>query len=235
MSIYGTGKTTASNKYQFEMAPSSRSRATCSLARRCAAFPPHTIKSHEHPPLSLFSSFFLLLSLSSFSVTPSAAQSFSTSTTTIPPPIPGVDNSTTSPNATSTTASTTTYVNLTTTDALGSTIVTSIPITVAPSTTPTTASSTPWPSLTGYPTCVTDCLNHAVAQVNCTSVVAVACYCTNRTFPDELYKCVASSCGTNVPSAENLAEQFCAIDNVTLTFSATAAPSTSTPSTTPSR
>jgi hypothetical protein len=50
-------------------------------------------------------------------------------------------------------APTTSFANLTTTDAQGSTIVTSIPITVIQSTTPTATSSTPYPSLQGYPTC----------------------------------------------------------------------------------
>jgi len=135
-----------------------------------------------------------------------------------------------SPAASSTNTGPTTFANFTTTNAQGSTIVTSIPITISPSMTPTTTSSAPFPSLTGYPTCVTNCLTDAVAQVNCSSITAVACYCTNATFPTTLYNCVAANCSANVPSAEKLAQQFCALDSVTLSFASTAAPSTSLPS-----
>ncbi len=240
---------------------------------------------------------FLLSLLPSFSPTLSSAQSPDSTppVTTTNPPSSGSDVSSSSPASTNSTASTTptTFANITTTNSQGSTVVTSVPITVGPSTTPSTTSSAPFPSLTGYPTCgafhskpktmpspspsfyaradlfllfllfphphvsnyvVTNCLTDAVAQVNCSSITAVACYCTNqyvnhhlfsrvispyshpsplhqyRTFPAALYACVASNCGANVPSAENLAQRFCAIDNVTLSFASTAALSSSSPS-----
>ncbi|KAH9976120.1 hypothetical protein BGW80DRAFT_1291490 [Lactifluus volemus] len=124
--------------------------------------------------------------------------------------------------------SATSFANFTTTNAQGSMIVTSIPITVTPNTSSTASSSTPFPSLGGYTTCVVNCLDYAVARVNCTSVTAVACYCTSSVFPNALYTCVAANCSTSVPTAENLAQKFCAIDNTTLSFSSTAAPPPST-------
>ncbi|KAN0125710.1 hypothetical protein V8E52_000917 [Russula decolorans] len=185
--------------------------------------------------MNLFYSLFLFLLslLPYFSPTPSYAQSPDSTppATTTNSPSSGSDVSS-SPASTNSTASTTptTFANLTTTNSQGSTIVTSVPITVGPSTTPSTTSSAPFPSLTSYPTCVTNCLTDAVAQVNCSSITAVACFCTNQTFPATLYACVASNCGANVPSAENLAQRFCAIDNVTLSFASTAALSSSSPS-----
>ncbi|KAH9012190.1 hypothetical protein EDB84DRAFT_1569301 [Lactarius hengduanensis] len=171
---------------------------------------------------------FLLFSALVFAATPSAAQSSDSGTRTT--------TSSTSPRSASSTSSTTTSSSptsfgiITTTNSQGSTFVTSIPITIPLNTTSSTTSSAPYPTLTGYPSCVTDCLTYAVAQANCTSITAVNCYCPSRVFPDALYTCVAGNCSTDVPSAENLAQQFCALDNVTVSFSSTAAPSPSSPS-----
>ncbi|KAI9441579.1 hypothetical protein H4582DRAFT_1933607 [Lactarius indigo] len=169
---------------------------------------------------------FLLFSALAFAVTPSAAQSSDPGTRTTSSTSPRSGSSTSSSTTSSLTSSSTPFGNLTTTNSQGSTIVTSIPITI-PLTTPSTTTSAPYPSLTGYPSCVTDCLTFAVARANCTSITAVNCYCPSRIFPDALYTCVAGNCSTNVPSAENLAQQFCALDNVTVSFSSTAAPSSS--------
>ena len=165
----------------------------------------------------IYSLFLFLFSLlPSFSPTLSVAQSpTSTPLDTTSSSSSGVSSSTATTNSTTSTTATS-YANLTTTNAQGSTIVTSIPITVATNTTPTSTSSTPFPSLTGYPTCgtsrprakktkgafpsltfelkfspffffsraanrvVINCLTEAVAQVNCTSITAVACYCSNQ-------------------------------------------------------
>ncbi|KAI0002250.1 hypothetical protein BJV74DRAFT_794028 [Russula compacta] len=167
--------------------------------------------------------FLLLLSLFSIYATPSVAQSSDSSPASSTSS--GSDNSS-SPAATSSTAPTS-FGNLTTTNSQGSTIITSIPITITPNASQTATSSTPYPSLTGYTTCVTNCLTAAVAQVNCTTITAVACYCTNQTFPNALLSCVAANCSGSVSSAETLAKQFCALDNTTLSFSSTAGPSTS--------
>ncbi|KAI9452813.1 hypothetical protein F5148DRAFT_1235305 [Russula earlei] len=172
--------------------------------------------------LSVF--LFSLFSLS-LSATPSAKLSGGPNTPSLSvSPLPtGSDTSSSSaPTSTS-------FVDVTTTNAQGSTIVTSIPITVAPRSSMTLTSSAPFPSLTGYPACVTNCLTDAVAKVNCTSVTAVACYCPNVNFPIALYSCVASTCGADIPSAESLAQQFCALDNITLSFVSTAAISTPVP------
>ncbi|KAH9032585.1 hypothetical protein EDB85DRAFT_1203760 [Lactarius pseudohatsudake] len=175
---------------------------------------------------------FLLFSALVFAATPSAAQSSDSGTR--------ATTSSTSPRSASSTSSTTTTTTttpsptsfgiITTTNSQGSTFVTSIPITIPLNTTSSATSSAPYPTLTGYPSCVTDCLTYAVAQANCTSITAVNCYCPSRVFPDALYTCVAGNCSTDVPSAENLAQQFCALDSVTVSFSSTAAPSPSSPS-----
>jgi hypothetical protein len=247
---------------------------------------------------------FLLSLLSSFSPTPSYAQSPDSTppVTTTNPPSSGSDVSS-SPASTNSTASTTptTFANLTTTNSQGSTIVTSVPITVGPSTTPSTTSSAPFPSLTGYSTCGTfhykpktmpspspsfharadlfpfsffffllflsppphfqlrsnqlsnrRCCASQLLQYHSSRLLLHKPVCQspspltshtcnftifppslhhqNRTFPATLYACVASNCGANVPSAESLAQRFCAIDNVTLSFASTAALSSSSPS-----
>ncbi|KAI9465221.1 hypothetical protein BJY52DRAFT_672340 [Lactarius psammicola] len=176
--------------------------------------------------MNLFRSLFLFSTLT-FAATLSAAQS-SNSGTRITSSTSSRSGSSSSSTTSGSTSSSTSFGNLTTTDSQGSTFVTSIPITIPLSTTPSTTTSAPYPSLTGYPSCVTDCLTFAVARSNCTSITAVNCYCPSRIFPDALYTCVAANCSTNVPSAENLAQQFCALDNVTVSFASTAAPSTST-------
>ncbi|KAH9175011.1 hypothetical protein EDB89DRAFT_430381 [Lactarius sanguifluus] len=165
---------------------------------------------------------FLLFSALVFAATPSAAQSSGSDTRTTTSTSPRSDSSTSS---TTTTTTSTAFGIITTTNSQGSTFVTSIPITIPLNTTSSPTSSAPYPTLTGYPSCVTDCLTFAVARANCTSITAVNCYCPSRIFPDALYTCVAGNCSTNVPSAENLAQQFCALDNVTVSFSSTAAPS----------
>jgi hypothetical protein len=110
--------------------------------------------------MNLFYSLFLFLLslLPSFSPTSSYAQSSDSTppVTTTNPPSSGSDVSSSPASTNSTTSITpTTFANLTTTNAQGSTIITSVPITVGPSTTPSTTSSAPFPSLTGYPTCGT--------------------------------------------------------------------------------
>ncbi|KAH8996878.1 hypothetical protein EDB92DRAFT_1842554 [Lactarius akahatsu] len=174
---------------------------------------------------------FLLFSALVFAATPSAAQSSDSVTRTTSSTSPRSGSSTSSTTTTSTSTSTA-FGIITTTNSQGSTFVASIPITIPLNTTSSTTSSAPYPTLTGYPSCVTDCLTYAVARANCTSITAVNCYCPSRIFPDALYTCVAGNCSTDVPSAENLAQQFCALDNVTVSFSSTAAPppSSSSPS-----
>ncbi|KAH9005687.1 hypothetical protein EDB83DRAFT_2682113 [Lactarius deliciosus] len=195
---------------------------------------------------------FLLFSALVFAATPSAAQSSDSGSRTTSSTSPQSGSSTSSTTTTTTTTTTPSFGVITTTNSQGSTFVTSIPITIPLNTTSSTTSSAPYPTLTGYPSCgpsttfplhiqqadffahpgrvVTDCLTYAVAQANCTSITAVNCYCPSRIFPDALYTCVAGNCSTNVPSAENLAQQFCALDSVTVSFASTAAPSSSSSS-----
>ncbi|KAI6101433.1 hypothetical protein EDD16DRAFT_1731418 [Pisolithus croceorrhizus] len=73
----------------------------------------------------------------------------------------------------------------------------------------TTSNTAGIPPLTGYPACVTLCLAHAAHAANCTSVIAVECYCSNPVFPQALVNCTAQSCIENLSIAENLAQQYC--------------------------
>ncbi|KAI6029087.1 hypothetical protein BKA83DRAFT_4214318 [Pisolithus microcarpus] len=73
----------------------------------------------------------------------------------------------------------------------------------------TTSNTAGIPPLTGYPACVDLCLAHAAHAANCTSVIAVECYCSNPIFPQALVNCTAQSCIDNLSIAENLAQQYC--------------------------
>ncbi|KAI6043517.1 hypothetical protein EDC04DRAFT_2652064 [Pisolithus marmoratus] len=73
----------------------------------------------------------------------------------------------------------------------------------------TTSSTAGFPPLTGYPACVTLCLAHAAYAANCSSVIAVNCYCSNPIFSQALVNCTAQSCLINLYAAENLAQQYC--------------------------
>ncbi|KAI5987628.1 hypothetical protein EDD15DRAFT_1472840 [Pisolithus albus] len=73
----------------------------------------------------------------------------------------------------------------------------------------TTSNTAGIPPLAGYPACVNLCLAHAARAANCTSVIAVECYCSNPIFPQALVNCTAQSCIDNLSIAENLAQQYC--------------------------
>ncbi|TFK60514.1 hypothetical protein BDN72DRAFT_850471 [Pluteus cervinus] len=73
----------------------------------------------------------------------------------------------------------------------------------------TSSSIPPFPSLGGYPTCVTDCLAQASAAASCNSVVDVNCFCPNPHFTDTLDTCIFTQCPDQLKSAQNLAQQFC--------------------------
>ena len=150
--------------------------------------------------MNLFRSLIVLSSALAFAAIPSAAQSDTgTSTPSSTSSSPGNSSS----SATSLSPSSVSFGNLTTTNSQGSTIVTSIPITIPLNSTSTATSTAPFPSLTGYPPCgafpriitstprpfqlnfffsptVVNCLTYAVAQANCTSITAVNCYCPSQ-------------------------------------------------------
>ncbi|KAI0045545.1 hypothetical protein FA95DRAFT_121184 [Auriscalpium vulgare] len=143
--------------------------------------------------------------------------------------------SSSAPRSSTVSSSSTQFANITTTNANGSTFVSSIPITVAPSSgsaSATTTSSAAFPSLAGYPTCVTDCLATSISDVNCTSITDVNCYCVNGSnFPVDLFACVSDvNCVGNLQSAESLAQKFCLIasSSVSLSFPATSSLASST-------
>ncbi|EIW80192.1 hypothetical protein CONPUDRAFT_165787 [Coniophora puteana RWD-64-598 SS2] len=93
----------------------------------------------------------------------------------------------------------------------------------------TTTSSANWPTLSGYPTCVTNCLQEAVSAANCSSIIDVDCYCSNAVFESTIVDCTAQGCYSSVSSAESLAQQFCdrATYNVSVTATGTSSASIS--------
>jgi hypothetical protein len=103
---------------------------------------------------------------------------------------------------------------------------------VSGSATPTQTSSAQFPSLSGYPACVTGCFTLSTAAANCTTLVDVDCYCTERNntrlFTAEMVACISDQCPDQLRSAEALAQQFCAlaVSSTSLSFpqSATTTP-----------
>ncbi|KAF8071899.1 hypothetical protein FPV67DRAFT_1779037 [Lyophyllum atratum] len=76
------------------------------------------------------------------------------------------------------------------------------------SATPTTSAQ--FPSLSGFSTCVTNCLQLAVS-VNCSSVADVNCYCTSKRFTQDIVVCAATSCPGEITTVESLAQRFCSL------------------------
>ncbi|KZS87787.1 hypothetical protein SISNIDRAFT_460546 [Sistotremastrum niveocremeum HHB9708] len=115
------------------------------------------------------------------------------------------------------------------------TTITSL-ITAAPSqSTNTTASTTTTatlPSLSNTPVCTVQCFEQSVSAAGCDSEAAVSCYCTRVNFTSALAECVFNSCPSDqLQSSEQLASQFCNVQNVTLSFPTPTSSSTSTSST----
>ncbi|KAF9222312.1 hypothetical protein BS17DRAFT_667779, partial [Gyrodon lividus] len=73
----------------------------------------------------------------------------------------------------------------------------------------TLSSTAGFPTLTGYPICVSQCLAMAASTANCSSVIAVDCYCGNPEFPGALVNCTARACLGNLDLSQNLAQQYC--------------------------
>ncbi|KAG6862552.1 hypothetical protein C0995_000100 [Termitomyces sp. Mi166 len=100
-----------------------------------------------------------------------------------------------------------------TSSALGSTTTTNGSLSVTPT------SSAQFPSLSGFSDCVTNCLQLAVANANCTSVTDVNCYCKTSRFTKSIVNCTEVSCIQEVGTAESLAQQFCFIGNASTSLS----------------
>ncbi|KIO34013.1 hypothetical protein M407DRAFT_240863 [Tulasnella calospora MUT 4182] len=76
-----------------------------------------------------------------------------------------------------------------------------------------------YPSLSGYPICVTQCIQSGVAQTNCTSIIETSCYCGQQLFANATAYCVAMTCPDELSDAENLAQRFCNVhSSVSLSF-----------------
>ncbi|KII95431.1 hypothetical protein PLICRDRAFT_214728 [Plicaturopsis crispa FD-325 SS-3] len=94
-------------------------------------------------------------------------------------------------------------------------------------------SSASYPSLSGYSTCVTNCLSIAVSNANCTSVTDVNCYCARngRTkFTNGLVDCISGQCPSELNSSESLSQQFCDIASTSVSLSFTSPPASSSSS-----
>ncbi|TFL07032.1 hypothetical protein BDV98DRAFT_587558 [Pterulicium gracile] len=92
--------------------------------------------------------------------------------------------------------------------------------------------SAEFPSLSGYPSCVSNCLALSIAAAECLSPIEVDCYCgsTNATelFTSQMVACIEEVCPNEHDSAQSLAQEFCdlAANSTSLSFPESA---TSTP------
>ncbi|KAI0333210.1 hypothetical protein GY45DRAFT_1319817 [Cubamyces sp. BRFM 1775] len=102
---------------------------------------------------------------------------------------------------------------------------------VSGSGTATATSSAPFPSLTGLSDCATQCFGLAISQDGCGSIVDVNCYCHGQNatrFANALVACISEQCPGDLPSAESISEQFCALASTSTSISfPTSVPSTS--------
>ncbi|KAF9444112.1 hypothetical protein P691DRAFT_361923 [Macrolepiota fuliginosa MF-IS2] len=92
----------------------------------------------------------------------------------------------------------------------------------------TQTSSAAFPSLSGYPPCVSNCLATTISSVGCTSIVDVNCFCPSDRFPLTLVNCISAACSDQISSGESLAQQFCRLSNSTITPSFPLIPATTT-------
>ncbi|KIJ51377.1 hypothetical protein M422DRAFT_65370 [Sphaerobolus stellatus SS14] len=86
------------------------------------------------------------------------------------------------------------------------------------STSASTSSSIPFPPLSNVSACVANCLQTSIGFANCSSITDVSCYCESTPFRNDTLNCVSTQCPDQIQSAENLAQKFCALVSVTLTF-----------------
>ncbi|GLB40386.1 putative CFEM domain containing protein [Lyophyllum shimeji] len=93
----------------------------------------------------------------------------------------------------------------------------------------TPTSSALFPSLSGFSTCVTNCLQLAVS-VNCSSVAEVNCYCKSSRFTQDIVNCAATNCPGDLTTVETLAQRFCnlASQPASLSFPSTTSKPSST-------
>ncbi|KIK80506.1 hypothetical protein PAXRUDRAFT_39604, partial [Paxillus rubicundulus Ve08.2h10] len=91
----------------------------------------------------------------------------------------------------------------------------------------TSSSTAGFPTLTGYPICVPQCLALAASAAGCSSVIAVDCYCANPVFPGSLVNCTARACIGNLDLAQNLAQQYCNLASFAASLSFPNPPATS--------
>ncbi|KAF8589498.1 hypothetical protein K439DRAFT_363568 [Ramaria rubella] len=125
---------------------------------------------------------------------------------------------------TSLSVGTTSAIGTTTLSANGTataTIINGTAVNINETSTPPTSTSTStavFPTLSGVSSCVVNCLTTSVAQINCTAITDIACYCSNAIFRNNTVACVSSQCPSELSGAESLAEQFCNLVSVTLTF-----------------
>ncbi|KAJ3491473.1 hypothetical protein NLI96_g724 [Meripilus lineatus] len=99
--------------------------------------------------------------------------------------------------------------------------VTSPSANASESLTPSLSSSAMFPSLSGYSSCVVQCLSLTVSNAGCHSVVEVQCFCNNTgVFTSGLVDCISQQCPSDLSAAESISQQFCnvASPSVSLSF-----------------
>ncbi|KAK7030938.1 hypothetical protein VNI00_013884 [Paramarasmius palmivorus] len=84
-------------------------------------------------------------------------------------------------------------------------------------------SSVSLPSLEPYSQCVSQSLQRAIFDAGCENIAPVDCYCHASNFTTQLISYISSGCPGELPQAENLAQQFCALatTSTSLSFSVT--------------
>ncbi|KAF5356458.1 hypothetical protein D9757_012462 [Collybiopsis confluens] len=101
----------------------------------------------------------------------------------------------------------------------------SVSVSATSSTSASSTTSADLPSLSGLSSCVGNCFLTAIAQVNCSNVTPESCYCNNTNYQPALVSCISSSCSNSseLISAENLTNQFCALasPSTSISFSIT--------------
>jgi len=133
--------------------------------------------------------------------------------------------STVSGNA-STVSTTTGLVTASVLYTISGTVTVPLTSTVLASSPATSTVTAQFPSLSGVSDCVTQCLQSAVSQVNCTTIIDTSCYCGQQAFANATASCAATTCPDQVDATENLAKQFCNVASASLSFPPT--PSSST-------
>ncbi|KAE9392662.1 hypothetical protein BT96DRAFT_264289 [Gymnopus androsaceus JB14] len=58
---------------------------------------------------------------------------------------------------------------------------------------------------------VVTCVETAIAEAGCSNFVPESCYCNSLNYTSSLIFCIQSSCASELPTAEDLTQKFCAL------------------------